>query len=88
MAKDECSAEEIKSCVRGSHTLLEISNTLSFNKKIVKGNKIWNGLRSVTLFSLSLKIFIILFGGPDGCHKCITAELKISAWITKLLSYV
>lgn len=53
--------------------------SLSFNKKTVKGNKIWNGLRSVTLFSLSLKIFIILFGGPDGCYKCITAELKISA---------
>ena len=87
MAKDECSAEEIKSCLRGSHNLFEISSTLSFNKKIVNGNEIWNRLRSVTLFSLSLKIFIILFGGPEGCYKYITAELKISAWITKLPSY-
>lgn len=79
MAKDDCSAEEIKSCIRGSHNLFEISNTLCFNKKIVKGNGIWNGLRSVTLFSLNLKIFIILFGGPGGCYKYIRAELKISA---------
>lgn len=53
--------------------------SLCFNKKIVKGNGIWNGLRSVTLFSLNLKIFIILFGGPGGCYKYIRAELKISA---------
>ena len=53
--------------------------SLCFNKKTVKGNEIWNGFRSVTLFSLSLKIFIILSGGPEGCYKYITAELKISA---------
>lgn len=53
--------------------------SLCFNKKIVKGNGIWNGLRSVTLFSLNPKIFVILFGGPGGCYKYIRAELKISA---------
>lgn len=39
--------------------------------------------------SLSLKIFIILFGGPDGCYKCIMQQnWRFSFELTKLLSYV
>lgn len=49
MAKDECIAEEIKSCVRGSHTLFEISNTLSFNKRLLRG--IRSGMDSGLLLS-------------------------------------